>query len=113
MTILIFIVEDFPVGFPRVACYMDSDDAFPIYRRFGYVFSRLLLHKQDELSSMEATLRTMDNLDHKTPGCARYLQSRTLDNSRKSVPWAGSLPEAPGSRTELLERMEKKTMEYG
>ena len=84
-----------------------------MYRRFGYVYSRLLLHKQDELSLMEDALRQMDKTDSETDGCGRYLQSRALDSKRKSVPWEGRLLDVPDSRTELLEAMEKKANEYG
>ncbi|KAL8792870.1 MAG: hypothetical protein Q9195_004512 [Heterodermia aff. obscurata] len=55
--------DEYPKGFPRLACFLDSDDAFMTYRRFGLVFSRLLLNKQDEIQELEGTLLAMDNSD--------------------------------------------------
>ena len=107
LVILISKVQDYPRGFPRVACFLDSDDAFMVYRRFGLVFSRLLLNKQDEIREMEATMLAMDRTDenHKND---KYIMSRTEDIKRDSVPtyW-------PESRPQLLERLEKKVLEYG
>lgn len=37
-------------GYLRLARFLDSDDAFMTYRRFGAAFSRVLLQKQDEMS---------------------------------------------------------------
>ena len=105
--VLISLVEDFPMGFPRLSCFLDSDDAFMIYRRFGTVFSRLLLNKQDEISSMEALLNSMDRSDEKNSN-EGYLQSRIGDLNREKVPdsW-------PKSRPELMQDLEAKTLEYG
>ena len=80
-----------------------------VYRRFGLVFSRLLLNKQDEIREMEATLLAMDRTDQAN-GNDEYLMSRTEDANRnhESVPSLWS-----ETRTQLLERLEKKTLEYG
>ena len=96
-----------------------------VYRRFGLVFSRLLLNKQDEIREMEATLLAMDRTDqangdrtdqangNRTDQANSnyvYLMSRTEDVNRndESVPSLWS-----ETRTQLLERLEKKTLEYG
>ena len=78
-----------------------------VYRRFGTIFSRLLLSKQDELRCLEATLNGMDKTDE-AEGNTRYLASRALDVHRKTFPstWRES-------RESLLERIEKKALEYG
>jgi hypothetical protein len=47
-------------GYPRLASFLDTDDNFMLYRRFGYLHSSLLLQKQDELRELEEAL---DNLD--------------------------------------------------
>ena len=80
-----------------------------VYRRFGLVFSRLLLNKQDEIREMEATLLAMDRTDQANDNHV-YLMSRTEDANRndESVPSQWS-----ETRTQLLERLEKKTLEYG
>ena len=99
-------MEDSPRGFPYVASYLDSDDTFAIFRRFGWVHARLLLNKQDELRALESELRAMDKLDGDNASSKKYLQSRTKDNARQ-------LPPGRMSRQQLLETLEKKTMEYG
>ena len=79
-----------------------------LYRRFGTVYSRLLLSKQDEMSRMEALLNGMDKQDE-AEGNERYLKSCTLDAERETTPdaWRGV------SRVQLLEKLEKKALEYG
>ncbi|KAL9065713.1 MAG: hypothetical protein Q9161_008048 [Pseudevernia consocians] len=79
-----------------------------VYRRFGTVYSRLLLNKQDEMSSMEDRLLAMDKTD-KANNKGRYLRSRPLDVGRGSdIPssWGGQ------SRVQLIETLEKKALEY-
>lgn len=79
-----------------------------VYRRFGSVYSRLLLSKQDEMTRMEATLLAMDRTDQ-VDNNGHYLMSRPLDVEREQIPeaWEGQ------SRVKLLERMEKVALEYG
>ena len=79
-----------------------------VYRRFGPVYSRLLLSKQDELGRMEAMLLAMDQTDL-ADGNGKYLMSMPLDVERERIPeaWDGV------SRVELLQRMEKVALEYG
>ena len=101
-------MEDFPRGFPKLACFLDSDDAFMVYRRFGSVFSRLLLNKQDEIRTLEAELEAMDKTD-RVSGNGNYLMSRTLDVDREHLPDAFN----GRSRPQLIEELEKKAMEYG
>ena len=78
-----------------------------VYRRFGIVYSRLLLHKQDEMSRMEALLNAMDKTDS-DGGNGQYLMSRVLDDERECIPNT-----FPDSRMQLMERLEKKALEYG
>lgn len=101
-------MEDSPKGFPIVASYLDSDDCFMIYRRFGYLHARLLLNKQDELHELEEELRDMDERDKNGDARAnKCLMSRTKDRNR-------DLPEGwERTRPALLEEIEKKIMEYG
>ena len=79
-----------------------------VYRRFGPVYSRLLLSKQDEMSRMEAMLLAWDKTDQaENNEC--YLMSRSDDVERSAIPevWEGQ------SRVMLLEKMEKLALEYG
>ena len=102
------LVEDIPNGFPRVARFLDSDDSFGLYRRFGTVYSRLLLIKQDEVSRMEMKLEAMDRLDDASNDGKRYLMSHDLDCRREEIPsqWEGE------SRPQLLGKLEKTVVEY-
>lgn len=99
-------MEDSPKGFPIVASYLDSDDSFMMYRRFGFLHARLLLNKQDELRELEEELRELDDLDWEDESCRRYLQSREKDEGR-------DLEDGRVFRPELLEKIEKKILEYG
>lgn len=77
-----------------------------IYRRFGYIHSRLLLNKQDELRELEDSLRNMDLIDESSNEGALCLQSRDLDEEREDI-------QGLGSRKELLQKIEQKTLQYG
>jgi len=54
------VVKQFPTGYPNLAAFADSDESFMLYRRFGYLQSRVLLDKQDELRLLEAQLDALD-----------------------------------------------------
>ena len=54
------VVNDHVKGYPSVAAFLDSDDGFSIYRRFGYLQSRILLQKQSELSILENQLHALE-----------------------------------------------------
>lgn len=99
-------MENYPLGYPRQAAFADSDESFMLYRRFGNVHARLLLHLQDEIREMEAQLYNMDLRDNKSEEGQGYLQSRELDEERP-------VRENQESRSQLLTRMEKKTRQYG
>ncbi|KAL8683115.1 MAG: hypothetical protein Q9186_000929 [Xanthomendoza sp. 1 TL-2023] len=89
-------LEECPNGYPKLAGFMDSEDTFGIYRRFGFLYSRVLLSKQDELRRLEDTLDAMDRWD-----------ATTSDQTRKclkSQAKAFASPSTNGSQTrkELL-----------
>lgn len=54
------VLERCPKGNPRMAAFLDSDENFTMYRRFGWIQSRLLLSKQNELASLEKDLEMQD-----------------------------------------------------
>jgi hypothetical protein len=54
------LVKLFPRGYPNFSAFLDSDDNFMIYRRYGYLQSRILLEKQDELRLLEEQLDAID-----------------------------------------------------
>ena len=98
-------LEDYPLGYPRLSYVLDSDDSFMMYRRFGQLHSRLLLHKQDQLREMEEELLALDRRDDRMEDTQLFLKSRAEDEERD--------PPARGrSRTELLARIETTLAEY-
>lgn len=89
-------------GYGRVAAYEDSDPSFLIYRKFGWVHNRILLHLQDELVDLEGQLEDLDKWEALT-GNPTKLVCRRLDD-------AG--PEESERRI-LLRRCSEKLAEYG
>ncbi|KAH7050181.1 hypothetical protein B0J12DRAFT_89133 [Macrophomina phaseolina] len=58
-------MERCPKGSPRMAAFLDSDENFMMYRRFGWIQSRLLLNKQNEISDLEKDLELEDGFPPK------------------------------------------------
>jgi len=48
------------MGYPNLATFKNSTECFTLYRRFGYLQSRLLLEKQDVLRVLEQRLDEFD-----------------------------------------------------
>ena len=82
---------------------MNSDEDFMLYRRFGIVSSRLLLHKQDQLAAMESRLFRLDNED---TADGHTIRSRKMSEMRDQA--SGEME----TRTQLLAQMERKLLEY-
>lgn len=99
-------LEDYPLGYPRVSYMLDSDDSFMMYRRFGQLHSRLLLHKQDKLRELEEELLILDKKDEKLEETQLYLKCREEDDDRDP-------PERGRSRKEVLAEIETILLEYG
>ncbi|KAF2142084.1 uncharacterized protein K452DRAFT_326613 [Aplosporella prunicola CBS 121167] len=55
-------------GYPRLAAFINSDEQFMMFRRFGYIQTRLLLEKQAKLMKLERHLNFLDSFEgHETP----------------------------------------------
>ncbi|KAH8589139.1 hypothetical protein B0O99DRAFT_637335 [Bisporella sp. PMI_857] len=76
-------VEDYRPGYPRFAAIIGAHAPFHISRRFARLRSRLVLLKQDQLSSLEANLEAVDANETK----AIYLGNHRRDNNpaRKQI----------------------------
>lgn len=114
------------MGYPRLATFMTSDNDLLLYRRFAYLQTRLLLHKQDELRELEETL---DDLD-KVPGTQNRnaLMSRERDLMLANQYLAGrkkrsnesegrpntsdERPDTSNKRLDTLSKIETKFHEY-
>jgi hypothetical protein len=70
-------VCDFKLGYPNLATFKNSSDSFAVYRRFGYLQSRLLLEKQDVLRVLERRLDQYDR-EHVTTSFTRDLGADDL-----------------------------------
>lgn len=94
-------VRDAPTGYPSVATFLDSDENFGLYRRFGFVQARLLLEKQDDLRKLELKLDRYDRRLARDPQTKDSLRTRDLK------------PEALAARKDIMEKLEKCFNEYG
>ena len=103
-------MEHCPLGYSRLAAFLDSDDNFMIYRRFGFLHARILLQKQDELRELEEAIDTIDkedaSLDRGTDKTRKCLKSRIKEERREDT-------QMRQTRKELLRSAEDKVREYG
>ena len=107
--LLINLVERCEDGYPYVAAFLDSDENFMLYRRFGYLHSRLLLRKQDKLRKLEAELDEFDEEDaNGTLQQRRLLMSRDCDEAADRRE-----PEGTRTRTMILDDIEENLAKYG
>lgn len=93
------VVWECPRGYPNLAAFLDSDENFMVYRRFGYIQARLLLEKQDELRRLEKRLDDYDGKVQKV----RATNLMTLDLK----------PDDAAPRKEIMDKLEQKFREYG
>ncbi|MCJ1267159.1 hypothetical protein MMC22_007044 [Lobaria immixta] len=97
------LVDDHPNGYPQLAAFMDSDSNFLMCRRFGFLHSRVLLYRQDELTDLENKLIDMDGLDKDELPLA--LRSRKIDDERNDI-------EEQYTRKTLINTIDQKLKEY-
>lgn len=101
-------MSDCHKGYPRLAAFLDSDENFMIYRRFGYVFARLILHKQSQLQRLEKHLDDLDAYDANRDAntCDGDEDPTSLTNSS----WA---QDQDSRRSRLFRDLERTAREYG
>jgi hypothetical protein len=91
---------DFHTGYPRLAAFQSSDESFLLYRKFGYLQSRVLLDKQDQLRLLEKELHELDDdLHHGRPGWTETRRHITDKDMRKQ-------------RAELMDRIAEAYCSY-
>jgi hypothetical protein len=91
-----------PRGYPQLAGYVSADIDGRLYRRFGYLRNRLLLHKQDAVIELEAELAQLDATDFAGDDIASFrLLSRRYDEEDPDCP-----------RRKLLDRLDVALREY-
>lgn len=96
-------IDDHPKGYPQFAAFLDSDANFLICRKFGWLRSRVLLSRQDELNQLERRLLSMDDEDKDEFPLA--LRSRKIDDGRQDI-------EEEYSRKTLLQEIDDKLEKY-
>ncbi|KAL9118280.1 MAG: hypothetical protein Q9187_005178, partial [Circinaria calcarea] len=92
-------LDEYPPGYGKLAAIEDCDPNFLIYRKFGWLHNRVLLHHQDELAEYEEQLEDLDSFD-------RQHDPRNLISRRRDDAVEGS------RRKELLSEVEKKLAAY-
>ncbi|KAF6240808.1 hypothetical protein HO173_001481 [Letharia columbiana] len=95
-------IDDHPCGYPQLAAFVNSDENFLIARKYGFLRSRVLLYRQDELSVLERDLIKLDADDEKNRGFA--LTSRKRDEETDNDPIY--------SRKVLIQKIDDKLKEY-
>jgi len=60
-------IDEAPKGIPRLAAFMNNDDKSAVFRRFGQLSSRVLLHLEIELTELEQKLSDLDAADAANP----------------------------------------------
>ncbi|KAF4636283.1 hypothetical protein G7Y89_g1791 [Cudoniella acicularis] len=108
-------LDDRDKGYRSLSTFLDSDENFMLYRRFGYLHSRILLRIQDQLRELERELDAYDKADADDAEKGSE-QSRKLLMSRDADEAAGRKEqiEEPGirTRTEILDDIERKLEKY-
>lgn len=92
-------MDSCPRGYPNLAAFLDSDECFSVYRRFGFLQSRLLLEKQSKLRELEGALDKLDRREAK----ADFKRPMTTDLPQTEVE----------PRRKLLAAIEAEFRSYG
>ncbi|KAK4935172.1 hypothetical protein LTR10_023735 [Elasticomyces elasticus] len=103
-------VESNPEGWPRVAAVIDSEANFMIFRKFGYLRTRLIVWHQDRLRELENLLGDLDLEDFKDDSARRALCCRQGDDGR-SPPKRKLLFQELSRELELYDDLLKRSAE--
>ncbi|KAF2758711.1 hypothetical protein EJ05DRAFT_500228 [Pseudovirgaria hyperparasitica] len=72
-------VDDYPIGYGRLAAHMSSDNNFCVYRRFGTARNRVILRCQTEIAELEMAIDVIEREEsdraEKTGGRPRKLMT--------------------------------------
>jgi len=105
------VLEDCPIGYPRLAAFLSSEVNFTAFRGFKYLHVRLLLEKQQEITGLEQELDRLDEADDfddaPTPIGKRRLKNRSFDKRT-----ARDHDDQARPRGEILDDIHKKLLEY-
>ena len=96
-------VDDHPRGYPQLAAFVNCDENFLIARKYGFLRSRVLLYRQDELSVLENALIKLDADDEEKRTFALHSRKRDEETDKDPV----------YSRKALIQKIDDKLKEYG
>ncbi|KAJ4370825.1 hypothetical protein N0V86_008518 [Didymella sp. IMI 355093] len=96
-------LEDYPMGYPRLAAFQSSESSFSIYRSFDYLHGRVILNLQAELRDLEQELEILDDDDDTADDEEQQnrLKSRAVD-----------LAQPVSEREILLSKIHAKLLQY-
>ncbi|KAF2229903.1 hypothetical protein EV356DRAFT_509977 [Viridothelium virens] len=87
-------IENHRQGYPRLSAFINSDRNFALFRGFGQLQARVLLHMQDELAHLEQRLNDLDN------------------NERIAFNLSSSRQDSNGARRGVLTELKSKLEKY-
>ncbi|KAL8657937.1 MAG: hypothetical protein Q9226_001432 [Calogaya cf. arnoldii] len=93
-------LDNYIVGYPKVAAFANADPSFLIYRKFGWLHNRSLLYLQDEIVALEHKL---NKLDQRT---FAHEDEVKLKSRREDIG-------TPGMRRDTFKQIAEKLKEYG
>ncbi|TVY58597.1 hypothetical protein LCER1_G001571 [Lachnellula cervina] len=93
-------VHHHPEGLAQLACFMNSNDDWAIFRRFGYLSTRALNQLQIELTDLEKELNNLDDGDAADP------------HMRKRLRGYEGFPGWNEGQLDLLSKIRKKLSEF-
>lgn len=96
------LVEEYPEGWPQFAGFLNSADNFAIFRRFGLVHCRVLVHLQAEIQLLEQQLSELDNI-YSEPGASNPWRLQTAEYDDSWDP----------TQKEILKQLQDKLVVYG
>ncbi|KAL8850585.1 MAG: hypothetical protein Q9221_004455 [Calogaya cf. arnoldii] len=92
-------LDNYIVGYPKVAAFANADPSFLIYRKFGWLHNRSLLYLQDEIVALEHKL---NKLDQRT---FAHEDEVKLKSRREDIG-------TPGMRRDTFKQIAEKLKEY-
>ncbi|OCK84539.1 hypothetical protein K432DRAFT_115587 [Lepidopterella palustris CBS 459.81] len=92
-------IDDFPMGYPQFAAFVNSDANFSVHRRFGTLRNRIILHREQELANLEVELNELDTEDaNKKNGRIHSVMGDQADGQSR--------------RPALIDKIDQKLMHY-
>jgi hypothetical protein len=68
------VVDTLPKGFSQLAGFLNSNDNFAVFRRFGELSARVLIQLEIDLTDLEKQLRELDEKDAADPAMKHRLR---------------------------------------